>query len=56
MAFILCYTVAMKIIAADDVDFVNKPEGTSVHYYTFNDYEVLLLLPRKNSKASTTKA
>ena len=30
----------MKIIAANEVDFVNKPEGTSVHYYTFNDYEV----------------
>lgn len=30
----------MKIIKADQVDFVNKPEGTSVHYYTFNDYEV----------------
>lgn len=38
--FLFCYTVNMKIIAANDVDYVNKPEGTSVHYYTFNDYEV----------------
>jgi quercetin dioxygenase-like cupin family protein len=30
----------MKIIKADDVDFVDKPEGTSVHYYTFSDYEI----------------
>lgn len=30
----------MKIIQANDVDFAQKPEGTSVHYYTFNDYEV----------------
>lgn len=30
----------MKIIKASEVDFVEKSEGTSVHYYTFNDYEV----------------
>lgn len=30
----------MKIIKAEDVDFVDKPEGVSVHYYTFSDYEV----------------
>lgn len=30
----------MKIIKANDVNFVEKPEGTSVHYYTFSDYEV----------------
>jgi len=30
----------MKIITASEVDFVDKPEGTSVHYYTFNDYEI----------------
>lgn len=30
----------MKIIKAEDVDYVDKPEGVSVHYYTFSDYEV----------------
>src|SRR5690349_14179419 len=30
----------MKIIKPEDVDFVEKPEGTSVHYYIFSDYEV----------------
>jgi uncharacterized cupin superfamily protein len=30
----------MKITKANEVDFVEKPEGTSVHYYTFNDYEI----------------
>jgi uncharacterized cupin superfamily protein len=30
----------MKITKASEVDFVEKPEGTSVHYYTFKDYEI----------------
>ena len=30
----------MKIIKSTDVAHVNKPEGTSVYYYLFNDYEV----------------
>lgn len=30
----------MKIIKAADVPHIVKPEGTDVHYYLFNDYEV----------------
>lgn len=30
----------MKITHAKDVPHVAKPEGTSVHYYLFKDYEV----------------
>lgn len=30
----------MKIINPKDVPHVVKPEGTDVHYYLFNDYEV----------------
>lgn len=30
----------MKIINATDVPHIVKPEGTDVHYYLFNDYEV----------------
>lgn len=30
----------MKIIKSSDVVHVEKPEGTSVTYYLFNDYEV----------------
>lgn len=30
----------MKITTAKDVDHVHKPEGTDVHYYVFDDYEV----------------
>lgn len=30
----------MKIIKAADVLHVKKPEGTDVHYYLLNDYEV----------------
>jgi len=30
----------MKIIKAADVPYIVKPEGTDVHYYLFNDYEI----------------
>jgi len=30
----------MNIVRSSDVNFVSKPEGTSVHYYLFNDYEL----------------
>lgn len=30
----------MKIIKASDASHVQKPEGTDVRYYLFNDYEV----------------
>ena len=30
----------MKIIKSTDVNHIDKPEGTSVYYYLFNDYEV----------------
>ena len=30
----------MKITRAKDVPTVSKPEGTDVHYYLFNDYEI----------------
>ena len=30
----------MKIIKSTEVNSVDKPEGTSVHYYLFNDYEI----------------
>jgi len=39
-AFLFCYDVYMKIIAAKDALYVSKPEGTGVHYYLFKDYEV----------------
>ena len=32
--------IPMKIIQAKDVPYVVKPEGTSVHYYLFKDYEI----------------
>lgn len=30
----------MKIVKAADVPHIVKPEGTDVHYYLFNDYEI----------------
>jgi uncharacterized cupin superfamily protein len=30
----------MKITKAQDVPHVQKPEGTDVYYYLFNDYEI----------------
>lgn len=30
----------MKIVKSTDVPRVKKPEGTDIHYYMFNDYEV----------------
>jgi len=30
----------MRIINAEDVPRVTKPEGTDVHYYLFRDYEI----------------
>lgn len=39
-AIFLWYDKSMKIIQAKDVLHVVKPEGTDVHYYLFNDYEV----------------
>lgn len=30
----------MKVIKSTDVSHVEKPEGTSVDYYLFNDYEL----------------
>lgn len=30
----------MKIVSANDVPHIAKPEGTDVHYYLFKDYEI----------------
>jgi hypothetical protein len=30
----------MKIVQAKDVPYIVKPEGTSVRYYLFKDYEI----------------
>ena len=37
----LCYSRCMKITTLQDAIHIVKPEGTDVHYYLFDDYELM---------------